>query len=52
MNLFPAFSSYSLTFPLFNHMEIERFYLHVIKKQKDTMRGAVERLKKLINNKN
>ena len=32
--------------------EIERVYLHVIKKQKDTMRGAVERLEKLINNKN
>lgn len=28
--------------------EIERVYLHVIKKQKDTMRGAVERLEKLI----
>ena len=28
--------------------EIERVYLHVIKKQKDTMRGAVEKLEKLI----
>ena len=32
--------------------EIERVYLHVIKKQKDTIGGAVERLEKLINNKN
>ena len=28
--------------------EIERVYLHVIKRQKDTMRGAVEKLGKLI----
>ena len=28
--------------------EIERVYLHVIKKQKDTMRGAIEKLEKLI----
>ena len=28
--------------------EIERVYLHVIKKRKDTMRGAVEKLEKLI----
>mgnify|MGYP003692871889 CR=1 FL=1 len=27
--------------------EIERVYLHVIKKQKDAMRGAVEKLKKV-----
>ena len=45
----------ALTFPLFENLsdiqripEIERVYLHVIKKQKDTMRGAVEKLEKLI----
>ena len=28
--------------------EIERVYLHVIKKQKDTMRGVVEKLEKFL----